>query len=87
MAKTQSKVSKEFPAFAEFINKKVRVETIDGKAKIGVLKQVETFEIVIETNIYTKDEPIMGYMLFLKHAIRSLRQMPEEPKVKSKKGE
>jgi len=87
MAKTKSKVIKDFPAYEEFINKKVIIETIDGKIKIGVLKHIEKFEFVIDTNIYTKEEPVKGYMLFMKHAVKSIRQTPEDTTVKQSKGE
>lgn len=61
--------------FEPFINKVIRVTGIDGKSRKGKLVAVYQYSIMLETNINTKENPIEGYMLYMKHAIKSVSQI------------
>lgn len=61
--------------FEPFINNVIRVTGIDGKSRKGKLVAVYQYSIMLETNINTKENPIEGYMLYMKHAIKSLSQI------------
>jgi len=63
--------------FEPFINKVIRVTGIDGKSRKGKLISVYQYSIMIETNINTKENPQEGYMLYMKHAIKSISQTTE----------
>jgi len=56
--------------FKPFINDVIRVTGIDGKSRKGKLVAVYQYSIMLETNINTKENPIEGYMLYMKHAIK-----------------
>lgn len=61
--------------FEPFINNVIRVTGIDGKSRKGKLVAVYQYSIMLETNINTKENPIEGYMLYMKHAIKSVSQI------------
>lgn len=61
--------------FEPFIDKVIRVTGIDGKSRKGKLVAVYQYSIMLETNINTKENPIEGYMLYMKHAIKSVSQI------------
>lgn len=61
--------------FKPFINDVIRVTGIDGKSRKGKLVAVYQYSIMLETNINTKENPIEGYMLYMKHAIKSVSQI------------
>lgn len=61
--------------FEPFINKVIRVTGTDGKSRKGKLVAVYQYSIMLETNINTKENPIEGYMLYMKHAIKSVSQI------------
>lgn len=61
--------------FEPFIDKVIRVTGIDGKSRKGKLVAVYQYSIMLETNINTKENPIEGYMLYMKHAIKSISQI------------
>ena len=61
--------------FEPFINNEIRVTGIDGKSRKGKLVAVYQYSIMLETNINTKENPIEGYMLYMKHAIKSVSQI------------
>lgn len=61
--------------FEPFINNVIRVTGVDGKSRKGKLVAVYQYSIMLETNINTKENPIEGYMLYMKHAIKSVSQI------------
>lgn len=61
--------------FEPIINNVIRVTGIDGKSRKGKLVAVYQYSIMLETNINTKENPIEGYMLYMKHAIKSVSQI------------
>lgn len=61
--------------FKPFINDVIRVTGVDGKSRKGKLVAVYQYSIMLETNINTKENPIEGYMLYMKHAIKSVSQI------------
>ena len=61
--------------FEPFINNVIRVTGLDGKSRKGKLVAVYQYSIMLETNINTKENPIEGYMLYMKHAIKSVSQI------------
>lgn len=61
--------------FEPFINNVIRVTGIDGKSRKGKLVAVYQYSIMLETNINTRDNPIEGHMLYMKHAIKSVSQI------------
>lgn len=63
--------------FDHFMNKKIRVTGLDGKSRKANLVEVYQYSIMLETNINTKEKPITGYMLYMKHAIKSVSEVPE----------
>ncbi|MCG7340175.1 hypothetical protein MHZ36_12835 [Staphylococcus sp. ACRSN] len=63
--------------FEPFIDKTIIITAMDGKKRKGTLIQVYQFSIMLETNINTKENPVKGYMLFMKHGIRSISQVAE----------
>lgn len=63
--------------FEPFLDQSIRVVGIDGKSRTGKLVAVYQFSIMLETNINTKEAPKTGYMLYMKHAIKSISQKPE----------
>lgn len=63
--------------FDHFMNKTIRVTGLDGKSRKAKLVEVYQYSIMLETNINTKEKPITGYMLYMKHAIKSVSEVPE----------
>ncbi|MDW3953434.1 hypothetical protein QI339_12485 [Staphylococcus saprophyticus] len=63
--------------YEPFMDKTVKINGIDGKTRRAKLVAVYTYSIMLETNINTKEEPIVGYMLYMKQAIKSISQIPE----------
>lgn len=63
--------------FDHFMNKKIRVTGLDGKSRKAKLVEVYQYSIMLETNINTKEKTITGYMLYMKHAIKSVSEVPE----------
>jgi hypothetical protein len=64
--------------FEPFLDQSVIITAIDGKKRKGRLIQVYQFSIMLETNINTKEKPVTGYMLYMKHAIKSISQIAEQ---------
>lgn len=64
--------------FEPFVDKTVIITSMDGKKRKGKLVQVYQFSVMLETNINTKDNPVDGYMLYMKHGIRSISQVADQ---------
>lgn len=60
-----------------FLDKNIKIIGLDGKSRKAKLVAVYQYSIMLETNINTKDNPITGYMLYMKHAIKSVNQIPQ----------
>src|SRR5699024_10982725 len=57
------------------MDKVMRDRGRDRKSRKGKLVAVYQYSIMLETNINTKENPIEGYMLYMKHAIKSVSQI------------
>lgn len=64
--------------FEPFLDQTVMISATDGKRRKGKLIQVYKFSVMLETNINTKEKPVKGYMLYMKHAIKSISQISEQ---------
>lgn len=63
--------------YEPFLDKTIRIIGLDGKSRKAKLVAVYQFSLMLETNINTKDNPITGYMLYMKQAVKSISEIPE----------
>ncbi|MFD3245045.1 hypothetical protein ACE3L8_12140 [Staphylococcus simulans] len=63
--------------FEPFLDKTVVIVSMDGKRRRAKLVKEFQFSLMFETNINTKENPVTGYMMYMKHGIRSISQVAE----------
>ncbi|MCE5003454.1 hypothetical protein KJJ36_13870 [Staphylococcus pseudoxylosus] len=74
-------VNYEENAYEKFEGENVWIQCIDGTNKKGKLIKVYQYEVLLEANLTPKkEEPQYGHILYMKHAIKAIREIKNDQK-------